>query len=84
VIELVDPPVIATLGSVALDAIKVIEPHAMTLKTSAGTIADWNSRTLVPLYHPSPQVIAAQRGLLLQLEHFRKLGTVHSRIADNG
>jgi uracil-DNA glycosylase len=84
VIELVDPPVIATLGSVALDAIKVIEPHAMTLKTSAGTIADWNGRTLVPLYHPSPQVIAAQRGLLLQLEHFRKLGTVHSRIADNG
>ena len=83
VIELIDPPVISTLGSVALDAIKVIEAHTLTLKTSAGAPVEWNGRIMVPLYHPSPQVIAAQRGLLLQLEHFRRLGQVLSGIADN-
>jgi len=73
-VELMEPPVVATLGSVALDAVKSIEPHDLKLKTHAGTTQDWNGRILVPLYHPSPQVIAAQRGLRLQLEHFRTLG----------
>ena len=73
VIQLIDPPVIATLGSFALEAIKLIGPHALILKSSAGTATQWNARTLVPLYHPSPQVIAAQRGLELQLHHFGSL-----------
>jgi uracil-DNA glycosylase len=73
-IELIDPPLIATLGSVALDALKLIEPHSITLKHNAGTLTEWNGRQLFPLYHPSPQVIAAQRGLTLQLEHFSILG----------
>ena len=74
--ELVDPPVVATLGSVALDGIKSIEPHSLSLKQNAGQIADWNGRKLIPLYHPSPQVVAAQRGLQIQLEHFRSLKTL--------
>ena len=72
--DLIDPPVVATLGSVALDGIKAIEPHGLMLKFDAGRPVKWNGRTLLPLYHPSPQVIAAQRGLDLQLEHFAKLG----------
>jgi uracil-DNA glycosylase len=72
--ELIDPPVVATLGSVALDAIKAIEPHELKLKFDAGRPVTWSGRTLLPLYHPSPQVIAAQRGLDLQLEHFARLG----------
>ncbi len=73
-IELIDPAIVATLGSVALDAVKAIENHAFTLKTHAGTINEWNGRKLVPLYHPSPQVTAMQRGLGLQLEHFAIVG----------
>jgi uracil-DNA glycosylase family 4 len=73
VIELVDPPVIATLGAVALESLKLIAPHDLSLKQNAGTINSWNGRTLVPLYHPSPQVIASQRGLGLQVEHFQVL-----------
>ncbi|MBK9162755.1 MAG: uracil-DNA glycosylase [Acidobacteria bacterium] len=73
-VELIDPPVIATLGGVALDAIKAIEPHGLKLAAEAGRPVDWFGRVLVPLYHPSPQVIAAQRGLGLQLEHFGRLG----------
>lgn len=75
-IELIDPPVMATLGSVALDALKLIEPHGLSLKQNAGREANWNGRLLLPLYHPSPQVIAAQRGLALQLEHFQILKNV--------
>ena len=72
-IELVDPPVIATLGAVALDAIKLIAPHEYSLKANAGVTGEWHGRALLPLYHPSPQVVAAQRGLSLQLDHFQVL-----------
>ena len=82
-LELIDSPVIATLGSVALDGIKVIEPHSLSLKLDAGKVTDWNGRKLIPLYHPSPQVIAAQRGLGLQLQHFQTLGKL-LRMKSNG
>lgn len=72
-IDLIDPSVVATLGSVALDAVKAIEPHSLKLKIDAGKIVEWHGRKLIPLYHPSPQVIAAQRGLDLQLAHFNVL-----------
>jgi uracil-DNA glycosylase family 4 len=73
VIDLIDPPVIATLGSVALEALQLLENHGLSLREHAGTVHDWSGRKLVPLYHPSPQVIASQRGLGLQLEHFKAL-----------
>ncbi len=72
-IELIGPSVVATLGGVALEAVKAIELHHLKLMTDAGRPMKWNGRTLIPLYHPSPQVIAAQRGLHLQLEHFKTL-----------
>ncbi|MGD9630019.1 MAG: uracil-DNA glycosylase [Pyrinomonadaceae bacterium] len=72
-IRLIDPKVIATLGGVALDAIRAIEPHDLKLKKDAGSAIEWYGRKLVPLYHPSPQVVAAQRGLEIQLAHFRVL-----------
>ena len=76
VVDLVDPPVIATLGSVALEALSTISYHDFKLKTHAGVPLEWNGRVLVPLYHPSPQVIASQRGISLQLEHFQVLKSV--------
>jgi uracil-DNA glycosylase family 4 len=76
VLDLIDPALIATLGSVGLEALKLIEYHEFTLREHAGTVQEWNGRKLVPLYHPSPQVIASQRGLALQLEHFQILREV--------
>ena len=75
VLDLIDPPVIATLGGVALEALKLIQYHEFTLGKHAGTVQTWNGRTLVPLYHPSPQVVASQRGLETQLGHFKVLLT---------
>jgi uracil-DNA glycosylase family 4 len=60
-IELVDPRVIVTLGSVALESLKRIQSHELSLKTAASQIHSWNNRVLVPIYHPSPQVLASHR-----------------------
>ena len=60
-IEIVDPAVIVTLGSVALEALKAIEPHKLSLRESSAQILGWDGRLLVPIYHPSPQVLASHR-----------------------
>src|SRR5215813_7036250 len=49
-IDLVDPQVIVTLGSVALEALKRIHAHELNLKASAAQIHSWNNRVLVPIY----------------------------------
>ena len=60
-----------TLGSVALEALKRIESHSYTLKESAGKILQWHGRLLVPIYHPSPQVLASHRREAAQLEDYK-------------
>lgn len=70
-IELVDPSVVVTLGSVALDAVKRIHYHDFVLKEAIGEIHRWNGRVLVPLYHPSPQVLASHRREAQQLADYK-------------
>lgn len=70
-IELVDPAVVVTLGSVALDALKMIAPHGLNLRESAAQIQRWDGRVLVPIYHPSPQVLASHRREAQQLSDYK-------------
>src|SRR5215203_985005 len=70
-IEIVNPRVIVTLGSVALEALKRIQYHELSLKKSAARIHSWNDRVLVPIYHPSPQVLASHRREAEQLEDYK-------------
>jgi uracil-DNA glycosylase family 4 len=70
-IELVDSRVIVTLGSVALEALKRIHYHDFVLKETIGEIHRWNDRLLVPLYHPSPQVLASHRREAQQLKDYK-------------
>jgi uracil-DNA glycosylase len=70
-IELVDPRVVVTLGSVALEALKRIHYHELNLKEHAAEIHSWQGRLLVPIYHPSPQVLASHRREAQQLEDYR-------------
>ena len=79
-IELVDPRVIVTLGSVALEAIKRIQYHELSLKTSASQIHSWNDRVLVPIYHPSPQVLASHRREAEQLRDYQAVAKAVTRI----
>jgi len=72
-IELIDPPLIATLGRVALEALRSMEPHQYQLREHAGKILKWNGRLLVPLYHPSPQVTITVRSMQQQKRDIRSL-----------
>jgi uracil-DNA glycosylase len=72
-IKLINPKIIVTLGTVALEALKTIEYHQITLKADAGCIFRWNERILVPLYHPSPQVVASRRRMFEQIEDFKSV-----------
>jgi uracil-DNA glycosylase len=72
-INLLQPKVVATLGSVALEALKAIEYHQISLKNDIGKSFEWNGRILVPLYHPSPQVIASHRRFDEQMRDFQTL-----------
>ena len=70
-IELIDPPVIATLGGVALEALKLVHYHEFSLQNDAAKIRRWNGRLLVPLYHPSPQVLITSRKEAAQLRDYK-------------
>ena len=70
-IELINPLLIATLGGVALEAVKIIEYHDFTLKKDAAKVREWNGRMLVPLYHPSPQVLITTRDEKAQLRDYK-------------
>ncbi len=57
-LAIVDPPVVVTLGAVALTALGHIESHGLKLTASRGSPNHWYGRILVPLFHPSPKVLA--------------------------
>lgn len=70
-IELINPRVIVTLGSVALEALKRIQYHELNLRSAAAEIHAWQERILVPIYHPSPQVLASHRREQEQLQDYQ-------------
>ena len=72
-IEIINPLVIVTLGAVSLDALRRIEYHELFLKEAAGHIYEWQGRLLVPLYHPSPQVLACARREEAQLRDYKAI-----------
>jgi DNA polymerase len=84
-IEVIGPRVVVTLGAVSLAALRAVEYHPLTLKENVGEIREWAGRLLVPLYHPSPQVLASHRREAAQLEDYkavaRALGLPPARAA---
>jgi DNA polymerase len=70
-LELIDPRVVVTLGSVALEALKRIHYHELNLKNDAAKLHAWQGRVLVPIYHPSPQVLASHRRDSEQLQDYK-------------
>jgi DNA polymerase len=70
-IEVIGPRVIATMGRVSLEALRAIEYHPLNLREAAGKVFKWGGRLLVPLYHPSPQVLASHRREAEQLRDYK-------------
>jgi len=83
-IELVDPRVIVTLGGVALEALKSIESHQFTLRDDAAKSRDWNGRTLIPIYHPSPQVLITSRDERAQLRDYKVVARILKTVSAPG
>ena len=79
-IALVDPVVVVTLGTVALEALKLVHYHDFNLKNDAGRIRRWNGRLLVPLYHPSPQVLITCRRKAAQSKDYRVVARAIRRV----
>jgi uracil-DNA glycosylase len=72
-IDLLRPPVVVTLGAVALKAIEAIEPHGLELARDVGSIVGWYGRKLIPLYHPSPHVVNGRRKQSRQIEDYQAI-----------
>lgn len=70
-IEVVSPRVVVTMGRVSLEALRSIEYHQLNLRAAAGKVFEWCGRLLVPLYHPSPQVLASHRREPQQLRDYK-------------
>ena len=70
-IELINPEVIVTLGGVALDALKRLHDHPFTLRDDGAKVRRWRDRKLIPLYHPSPQVLITSRKEDQQLRDYK-------------
>jgi DNA polymerase len=70
-IDIVNPRVVVTLGTVALEALKRIHYHELNLTEHAAKIHEWEGRLLVPIYHPSPQVLASHRREAQQLNDYQ-------------
>ena len=79
-LDVLKPAIVATLGSVALEALKTIEYHDFSLRTTAGKICRWNDRLLIPLYHPSPQVLASHRRFDEQITDYRAVAQALAEI----
>lgn len=75
-IALIDPAVIVTLGGVALEAIKLVHNHEFTLRFDAAKVRRWKGRRLIPLYHPSPQVLITSRDEQAQLRDYEVVARV--------
>jgi DNA polymerase len=71
-ILVVDPVVVVTLGSIALEALKLIERHELILRENVGRVTSWFNRHLIPLYHPGPRALI-HRDIETQKRDYRKL-----------
>ena len=72
-VEAVGAAVVVTLGAVSLAALRAVGYHPLTLRENVGQVHAWHGRLLVPLYHPSPQVLASHRREAAQLEDYKSV-----------
>lgn len=72
-LELVQAPIVATLGVTALRMLDRIESHRVSLRERVAQALPWGGRILFPLYHPSDQAML-HRSFELQQQDYRTLG----------
>jgi uracil-DNA glycosylase family 4 len=75
-IEIIDPEIIITIGSEALKALKLIEPHNFELEKCVAQQLSWNNKYLFPLYHMSPILFNCPRNGKEQKDDFATLSKI--------
>lgn len=71
-LHVLQPPVVVTLGAVALRALHRLHPHDLLLARDVGRAVRWDERWLMPLYHPGPRA-QLHRDFARQADDFRQL-----------
>ena len=56
-IKIINPKIVVTLGSVALESTRHVSSHNLTLKGNVRTATNWYDRILIPLYHPGQRAM---------------------------
>lgn len=56
-IKIINPKIVVTLGSVALESTRYVASHQLTLKENVRTATKWFERILIPLYHPGQRAM---------------------------
>jgi uracil-DNA glycosylase family 4 len=78
-IDLVNPRIVVTLGSVALDALNNIAKHNLQLTEHVRTSHSWYDRKLIPLYHPGARA-RVHRSMANQRSDFQFVSDQLSRL----
>jgi uracil-DNA glycosylase len=79
-LDVVQPRIVVALGGVALEALRLIEPHALELRSDAGRAVAWRDQQLVALYHPGRRALV-HRVDALQRDDWRALGALVGRLS---
>ena len=69
-IDILNPPIVVTLGTVALKACGILESHAVSLREHVRTSRSWMQRTLIPVYHPGQRAMV-HRSFANQLSDYQ-------------
>ena len=56
-IKILNPKIVVTLGSIALESTRHVAHHILTLKEDVRTANHWFNRILIPLYHPGQRAM---------------------------
>lgn len=79
-VELINPLIIATLGSVSLEAIKSIEMHTLSISKNVRTAHTWFGRKLIPLYHPGQRALL-HRSMANQRSDYQFVADTYKKLA---
>lgn len=88
-IEIINPKIVVTLGSTALESTRYVLSHSLILKEHVRTANQWLNRILIPLYHPGQRAMlhrsfANQRSdYQFVSEQSKKLGKSANKVSTN-
>jgi uracil-DNA glycosylase family 4 len=78
-IDVVQPSLVVTLGSAALESTRLIEHHELALSRDVRTECEWYGRKLLPLYHPGARAMI-HRNFAAQTADYYFVGETYRRI----